>query len=239
MESVNAYTLENAVLRHCLVSLFGWEGGLPDKTLCNREVLAGVAHRYATLLDSAFHGGRVPLAELKLLSEFLTEPSVETLGAVVDAIPASRRTFRQPRGRKSPPERDEPRHEAGNAADGETLAPEQVVAFIRKYEERSIVIMLTRGGGFTHARIARLFDISCSKCHRYEKWFEQLPTPYRVGIIAVGFAAAKRHHADVTAFSIVTELLFSPQAEEIVAAELDRKSSHGEQARASQRVPTD
>jgi len=224
---------ENEMLRHCLVRVVGWEGAPPDPTLCNADVLGAILRHYAGVLDDMAPAGVSGSHDLRLLGEFLTEPSGQTLGAIVDAIPGPRRTFTQPRGRSVPHlESMAPGNMAG-AGGAELATPEEVLGFMREHADRCVVVMLSRGGGFTHTQIARKFGVSRSRCYRYEKWFESLPAAHRAGIIAVGFAAAERHRADDTAFEVTSRLIGSPEAEEIMAAQWERMAPHGDHARLS------
>lgn len=101
---------------------------------------------------------------------------------------------------------------------GQGPTAKEIVAFLRQHRERVVVVMLSRGGGFTHSQIAKNFGVSRSRCYRYEKWFEGLGHAYRQGIIAVGFAARAKHHGGIQAFDATNRLIASPQALEIIAA---------------------
>lgn len=222
--------LENEILRHCLVRVAGWEGGPPDSTLCNVDVLKAIFQHYASVLDDRAVAGVSDSHDLRLLGEFLTEPSVRTLGAIVDAIPMPRRTFTQPRGRSVPQLGPTSPRSVAEGGGANLATSDEVLGYMRKHAERCTVVMLSRGGGFTHTQIATMFGVSRSRCYRYEKWFESLPSAHRAAIIAVGSAAAGQHDGDVTAFEVTSRLIASPEAEEIVAARMDRVKPHGDHA---------
>jgi hypothetical protein len=201
-----ARRLEQEAIRHCVFAIFGWEGNLPENALLNRDVLEAVVRHYTVVLDRLGLAGELEDPDLRRLAEFLAEPSVETFGSMVDAIPAMGRTFRQPPGRKapSPDERAaEPRDRGYDGPwdpDSVTAVARQVLEFIRRHRFRSAAIMMSRCGGYTHARIARECGIPQTRSWLYEKWFEGLSGCQRRGIIAIGCAAyrgrdARQDHA--------------------------------------------
>jgi hypothetical protein len=225
--------LEQDALQHCLTAVFGWEGGLPNKTLCNTDVFAALFQHYATVLDDAHAAGTLTNPDLIRLAEFLTEPSVQNLSAMVAGIPEHGRTFSQPRDRqagsaKRAAIKSSLSSTSGISAEGEPCehadrrgpSTKEIVEFLRKHQDRVVVIMLSRGGGFTHSRIAKEFGISRSRCYRYEKWFEGLADEYRQAIIGLGSAARAKHHGGKQAFEIASRLIASTEALAIVAVDM-------------------
>jgi hypothetical protein len=177
------------------------------------------------VLDELDLAGELKNPALRLLSEFLTEPSVSTFGAMVDAIPPRGRMFRQPKGRAKPDEGSSPARDNGQAdADvwSRTLPrgqAEHVLEFIRQHDFRSAAVMLSRCVGYTHTEIARKFGISRSRSYRHEKWFEGLPSAHRTGIIVLGNAIRERHEAAAGAdepepvtLGLLTRAIQSPES---------------------------
>lgn len=222
--------LQQEAIAYALTSIFRWEGQLTDRSLCNAPVLAAVVQHYATILDNAYAAGTLTDPAMLRLSEFLTEPSVLTFRAMAAEIPALARWAARFLGDQHPeadgtsqdPDWTSPEYPGSYADDSvdesPRPAPEEIVAFMRAHQERVLVVMLSRGGGFTHGRIAATFGISRSRCYRYEKWFEGLGDAYRGGIIAVGFAAKEMHGGSDQAVDITRQLIESYEAIEIIAA---------------------
>ena len=224
-------SLEHLVLRHCFFGVFGWEGSSPDKTLLNPDVLSSLAKHYAGVLDEMALAGELDNPALRLLLEFLTEPSVSTLGAMVDAIPPRGRMFRQPRGRTRPAADSCRACEEMNAVSRDAMTvdqeAEQVLQFVRQHEFRSAAVMLSRCAGYTHTEIAKRSGITQSRSYRHEKWFEGLPDVNRAGIIALGTTACKSHEAatggnehEPATLETFTSAIRSPDAIRAVQAEL-------------------
>jgi hypothetical protein len=227
--------LQGEAIAYALTSILRWEGQLTDRFLCNAAVLSEVVQHYARILDNAYAAGTLKDPAVLRLSEFLTEPSLMTFRAMAAAIPAlapwTARFVEDQRPEADAPVQDpewSSSHYSDPIADDmvdESPRPnaEEIVEFMRTHQERVIVVMLSRGGGFTHGRIAATFGISRSRCYRYEKWFEGLGDAYRGGIIAVGFAAAEKHGGSDQAFDITGNFIESYEALEIIAAAQTRK----------------
>jgi len=222
--------LQQEAIAYALTSIFRWEGQLTDRSLCDAAVLGAVVQHYATILDNAYAAGTLTNPAVLRLSEFLTEPSVRTFRSMAAKIPAlARWAARFVEDRHSEPEMRSrgveciaPQHATPSVDNASYESPrptaEEIVEFMRQHQERVVVVMLSRGGGFTHGRIAKTFGISRSRCYRYEKWFEGLADDLRGGIIAVGFAAAEKHFGNDQAFDITSQLIESYEAIEIIAA---------------------
>ena len=222
--------LQQEAIAYALTSIFRWEGQLTDRSLCNAPVLGAVVQHYATILDNAYAAGTLTDPAVLRLSEFLTEPSVLTFRAMAAEIPNLARWAAKFYGPQHPeadaaskdPDWTSPEYSGSYLDDAvdesPRPAPEEIVEFMRTHRGRVVVVMLSRGGGFTHGRIAATFGISRSRCYRYEKWFEGLGDAYRGGIIAVGFAAAEKHCGNDQAFDITSKLIESYEAIEIIAA---------------------
>lgn len=222
--------LQQEAIAYALTSILRWEGQLTDRSFCNAPVLAAVVQHYATILDNAYAAGTLTDPAVLRLSEFLTEPSVLTFRAMAAEIPNLARwaakflgdQHREADAASKDPDWTSPEYSGSHrddAVDGSPRpAPEEIVEFMRTHQERVIVVMLSRGGGFTHGRIAAMFGISRSRCYRYEKWFEGLGDAHRGGIIEVGFAAAENHGGSDQAFDITGQLIESYEAIEIIAA---------------------
>jgi hypothetical protein len=224
--------LEQDALQHCLTAVFGWEGGLPNKTLCNTAVFGALVQHYATVLDDAHAAGTLTSPDLIRLAEFLTEPSVRSLSAMVAGIPENGRTFNKPRDRQAGSAKRASINSSlsgkgESSAEGQpsehhdhrSLNAKEIVEFLRKHKDRVVVIMLSRGGGFSHSRIAKEFGISRSRCYRYEKWFEGLADEYRQAIIGLGSAARAKHHGGKQAFELASRLIASSEALAIIAVD--------------------
>lgn len=222
--------LQQDAIAYALTSILRWEGQLTDRSLCNAPVLGAVVQHYATILDNAYAAGTLTDPAVLRLSEFLTEPSVPTFRAMASKIPNLARWAAKFLGDQHPeadaasknPGWTAPEYSGSYPDDAADKSPrpalEEIVKFMRTHQERVIVVMLSRGGGFTHGRIAATFGISRSRCYRYEKWFEGLGDAYGGGIIAVGFAAAEKHGGSDQAFDITRQLIESYEAFEIIAA---------------------
>lgn len=222
--------LQQEAIAYALTSIFRWEGHLSDRSFCSAPVLAAVVQHYATILDNAYAAGTLTDPAVLRLSEFLTEPSALTFRAMAAEIPNLARWAAKFYGDQHPeaddasrdPDWTSPEYPGSYADDSvdesPRPAPEEIVAFMRAHQERVLVVMLSRGGGFTHGRIAATFGISRSRCYRYEKWFEGLGDAYRGGIIAVGFAAKEMHGGSDQAVDITRQLIESYEAIEIIAA---------------------
>lgn len=198
-----ARRLEQEAIRHCVAAIFGWEGVPPAKALLNRDVLEAVVRHYTLVLDRLALAGVLDDPDLQRLAEFLAEPGVETLGSIVDAIPPNGRTFHQPPGRAAPTPEDRERaaesrnrvYEGPWDVDSVATEAEQVLEFIRGHRFRSVAVMMSRCGGYTHARIASECGISQSRSWLHEKWFEGLSGGQRSGIINIGASAYGGRHA--------------------------------------------
>lgn len=222
--------LQQDAIAYALTSVFRWEGQPADASLCNAGVLNAAVQHYATILDNAYAAGTLTDPAVLRLSEFLTEPSVRTFRAMAAEVPTLARWAARFRKDSRPeadgmcdghewPAPDDPAQDADDTFDeGPRPTAEEIVEFMRTHRERVVVIMLSRGGGFTHGKIAATFGISRSRCYRYQKWFEGLGDAYRRAIIAVGSAAAEEHCGSDQAFDITGELIGSYEAFEIIVA---------------------
>ena len=208
--------LEQVSIRYGLLNVLGWEGPEPDKTMVNMHVLQGILQHVATVLDEANAAGALPNEDLRLLSEFLAEPSRSTFLALASVVPQSSRTFKPPRGLAPSSSRSD-RHHNSHIDPDAMPTPAEMKDFIHRHLDRCAAVMLLLGTLSAAPELwAERSNITPSRQQRYNKWFEGLPRAYRRAIIRVGKAAGESNRGGSCVLAVVGDFLAGPESLNVI-----------------------
>jgi hypothetical protein len=168
------------------------------------------------VLDEANAAGALPNEDLRLLSEFLAEPSRSTFLALASVVPQSSRTFKPPRGLAPSSSRSD-RHHNSHIDPDAMPTPAEMKDFIHRHLDRCAAVMLLLGTLSAAPELwAERSNITPSRQQRYNKWFEGLPRAYRRAIIRVGKAAGESNRGGSCVLAVVGDFLAGPESLNVI-----------------------